>query len=230
MRDGARGEDDEEGHDRHLIPQGRQQDDVRERLHDNRQRQHHDVPRLDPSTRAPALAGGPSLRMSPEPRRRVVLSERSESKDDGSGAPGLPGGLHLQWYPVDAEGFILPHGQATAQTRWVKLTGLERAAAPLRAGRLNTDERLRLALRVLATLRRTHALASHRLTELSVADPRELRFVLDDQLEVRCGAEADLAAHLERLRAAFKAIRRHSLAAGYIDVRFREPVVSPGAL
>ena len=67
----------------------------------------------DPSTRAPALAvprlplgtatlsevervaGGPSLRMSPIPRQRVVLSERSESKDDGSGAPGLPGGLHV---------------------------------------------------------------------------------------------------------------------------------------
>ncbi len=49
---------------------------------------------IDPSTRAPALAGEPSLRMSPEPRRRVVLSERSESKDDVTGAPGLPGGLH----------------------------------------------------------------------------------------------------------------------------------------
>ena len=57
---------------------------------------------FDPSTRAPAsldfardkLAGGSSLGMSPPTRRGVVLSERSESKDDGSGAPGLPGGLH----------------------------------------------------------------------------------------------------------------------------------------
>ncbi len=48
----------------------------------------------DPSTRAPAVAGGPSLGMSPETHRGVVLSERSESKDGGSGAPGLPGGLH----------------------------------------------------------------------------------------------------------------------------------------
>ena len=50
---------------------------------------------LDPSTRAPALAGGASLGMSPQTCRGVVLSERSESKDDGSGAPGLPGGLHV---------------------------------------------------------------------------------------------------------------------------------------
>ena len=30
--------------------------------------------------------------MSPQMSRGVVLSERSESKDDASGAPGLPGG------------------------------------------------------------------------------------------------------------------------------------------
>ena len=60
------------------------------------------------------MAGGPSLGMSPETYRGVVLSERGESKDDGSGAQGsldvardsfdrrgtlsevegLPGGLH----------------------------------------------------------------------------------------------------------------------------------------
>ena len=49
---------------------------------------------VDPSTRAPALAGGTSLGMSPQAGRGVVLSERSESKDGGTGAPGLPGGLH----------------------------------------------------------------------------------------------------------------------------------------
>ena len=69
---------------------------------------------VDPSTRAPAMAGGASLGMSPHTRRGVVLSERSESwfdfahhdperakrvegsKDDTSGAPGLPGGLHTR--------------------------------------------------------------------------------------------------------------------------------------
>jgi 3-deoxy-D-manno-octulosonic-acid transferase len=51
--------------------------------------------RLDPSTRTPAMAGGQSLGIPPE-NRGVVLSERSESKGDGSGAPGLLGGLHFQ--------------------------------------------------------------------------------------------------------------------------------------
>ena len=51
--------------------------------------------RLDPSTRTPAMAGVQSLGIPPE-NRGVVLSERSESKGDGSGAPSLLGGLHFQ--------------------------------------------------------------------------------------------------------------------------------------
>jgi DNA polymerase-3 subunit alpha len=47
----------------------------------------------DPSTRAPAMAGGHSLGIPPG-SRGVVLSERSESKGDGTVASGLPGGLH----------------------------------------------------------------------------------------------------------------------------------------
>ena len=64
---------------------------------------------IDPSTRAPAMAGGHSLGIPPE-NRGVVLSERSGSKDDGSGAPGLPGMLHgygrLHDQNLGANGFI----------------------------------------------------------------------------------------------------------------------------
>ena len=41
--------------------------------------------------------------MSPQTYRGVVLSERSESKDDGSGAPGLPGGLHATFGPASGK-------------------------------------------------------------------------------------------------------------------------------
>ncbi len=50
---------------------------------------------FDPSTRAPAMAGCYSLGIPPE-NRGVVLSERSESKGGGRGAPGLPVGLHKE--------------------------------------------------------------------------------------------------------------------------------------
>lgn len=130
-----------------------------------------------------------------------------------------------QWYPLDAEGVLLPRGQASPDTRWVRLTGLERAA--VKVGVRNTDERLRRALRILALLQRTRALTRHRLSEVNVADPHQVRFLLDDHLEIRCGDEPQLPAHLERLRAAFKAMGRHPISAGYIDVRFQQPVVSP---
>jgi 2-polyprenyl-6-methoxyphenol hydroxylase-like FAD-dependent oxidoreductase len=63
---------------------------------------------LDPSTRPPAMAGGHSLGIPPE-NRGVVLSERSESKDDGSGARGKPGGLHDGRSTLDlfGRGFVL---------------------------------------------------------------------------------------------------------------------------
>jgi ribonuclease BN (tRNA processing enzyme) len=56
----------------------------------------HFYPVFDPSTRAPALAGDPSLGMLPTRSRGVVLSERSESKGVRYGAPGLPMGLHIR--------------------------------------------------------------------------------------------------------------------------------------
>ena len=48
---------------------------------------------FDPSTRTPARTGGHSLGIPPG-SRGVVLSERSESKDNRSGAPDLSGELH----------------------------------------------------------------------------------------------------------------------------------------
>jgi secondary thiamine-phosphate synthase enzyme len=48
---------------------------------------------FDPSTRAPGMAGSHSLGIPPA-NRGVVLSERSESKDNASGASRLRVGLH----------------------------------------------------------------------------------------------------------------------------------------
>jgi len=70
---------------------------------------------LDPSTRSPAMAGDHSLGIPPG-NRGVVLSERSESKGDVSGAPGLPVGLHaikeirLQTFPAGYE--VMGSGEA----------------------------------------------------------------------------------------------------------------------
>lgn len=139
-----------------------------------------------------------------------------------------------QWYPVDGEGFILPEGSAEGSAKLVRLVGLNRTANGLRAGKDNTSEALTLALRVLERVRKSPLSISRRIREINVADPREIRLVLassdlpeDDGIEVRCGAEAELAAHLERLRAVLKVVARQQLAVRYIDVRFPEPVIGP---
>ena len=131
-----------------------------------------------------------------------------------------------RWYPVDREGFILPDGRAEAAGALVRLSGFDHADG-LKAGKGNADERLTLALRLLVSLQREAPAIARRITEINVTDTRELRFTLDGKTEVRCGSEAELDAHLARLRAALKAVAKRSLDARYIDVRFQEPVIGP---
>jgi len=68
----------------------------------NREPNAEAVRKGDPSTWAPAMAGGHSLVTPPE-NRGVVLSERSESKGDGSGASGLAAGLHNKKKPTQRD-------------------------------------------------------------------------------------------------------------------------------
>lgn len=131
-----------------------------------------------------------------------------------------------RWHAVDRSGFVLPEGRDEADERLIRVVGWDRAGTALKAGKANTDERLALALRALEALKREPAI-SRRITQLNVEDPREIRFLLDDTMEIRCGSESELTAHLARLRAALRAIAKHPVDIGYIDVRFQEPVVAP---
>ena len=135
--------------------------------------------------------------------------------------------LERRWYPVDRQGFVLSEASTEPAERLIQFVGFEQAKAPLRAGKDNADERLQLALRVLTTLRRTHAPLARRLTQINVADPQGIRFMLDGQTEIRCGSEAELGTGLVRLQEALKVLRKQSFEVGYIDVRFQEPVIGP---
>lgn len=129
-----------------------------------------------------------------------------------------------RWYPVDAGGFVLPQPHAEPSTEWVRLTGLS-AAGDLKPGRVSNNERLQLALRVREAVRRKPASVARRVTEIHVGDPAQIRLMLDDAIEVRCGPEAELGAALSRLQAVLKVIARQQMPVAYIDVRFSEPVV-----
>ncbi len=132
-----------------------------------------------------------------------------------------------RWYIVDQDGFILPEGQSMPFERLARFSGFIRADAPLKIGKLNADERLKLAIRILPLLQRSPALASRQLIELNVSDVQQIRFVLDGDLEIRCGTEAELQAHLTRLQATLKTLAKQPMALRYIDVRFPDPVVGP---
>jgi len=135
------------------------------------------------------------------------------------------------WSPVDQEGVIPPWGSREPASGLVRLVGFQPSAGTLRVGADDANERLQLALRVLAVLQRAPTSIARRVTELDVTDPQQIRFFLSlsdgAEVEVRCGAEADLATHLNRLQAVLKVIRRRSLAVRYIDLRFQEPVIGP---
>lgn len=131
-----------------------------------------------------------------------------------------------RWYEVDREGFVLPEPKAQPQERLIQLTGCDRGGG-LKPGRENPDERLQLGLRVWEILRRTRPMIARRVTEINVAYPEEIRFIMDGDTEVRCGSEQEFTANLERLQGTLRALAKQSLPVQYIDLRFQEPVVGP---
>lgn len=131
------------------------------------------------------------------------------------------------WFCVDEEGYILPDGRPAPADELVVLRGVDRAAAPLKTGRQQTGEAMGRALRLLARLQRAPELAGHRLVSIDAGDPEQLIFTIDDDVEIRCGGEADLAAHLDRLHVVLKQVASRSLSIRYIDVRFHDPVIAP---
>jgi len=132
-----------------------------------------------------------------------------------------------RWYPVDAEGFVLPEGSAEGVHGLIRIMGADHAGVSLRPGKPDTHDQLGVALRVVEALRRAPASISQHVSALNVADPQQIRLLLDGETEVRCGSEAELGAHLERLRATLKVLSKQQLPVRYIDVRFQEPVIGP---
>ena len=141
-----------------------------------------------------------------------------------------------RWYPVDAEGVVVPEAGPAPIEGLMQIVGCEHVRS-LQVGKTVGDERVQLALRVLTRVRRAPATISRRVVEINVGDPQQLRFRItlgasplamaegESLVEVRCGSEAELDAHLERLQGVLKVVTRQALPVAYIDVRFPEPVI-----
>jgi len=97
----------------------------------------------------------------------------------------------------------------------------------LKPGREQANDRLRLALRMVEQLTQSPVLIGRRVTAVNVSNPKQLAFMLDQDVEIRCGDEGSLSHHLQRLRTVLRRVSRHQLAVRSIDLRFKDPVVSP---
>lgn len=132
-----------------------------------------------------------------------------------------------QWYSVDDEGYILPQGSRNPIEAVSRLIGTQTPQAPLRVGRINAAPNLKLALRVLAILRRSPVLDIREVEVVDVSDPQQISFIIRENTEIRCGSESELDEQLGRLKTALEQVARQQISVRYIDVRFQEPVVSP---
>ena len=133
----------------------------------------------------------------------------------------------LQWYLVDGEGYLLTEPSLKPHEQVVILKGVDSPKAPLKVGRDNGSEAMRQALRFLVSLRLSPVLIGHRLVAIDVSDPKQLVFAIDDDIEIRCGSEAELAAQLGRLRDVFRRVASRDMIISYIDIRFQDPVIGP---
>lgn len=134
--------------------------------------------------------------------------------------------VHLDyWYPVDAEGFVLPAAGSEAAEGLLRLTGLNRGR--ITPGQVSEDDAMLLGLRVRTLLRARRPVLAHRVTEMNTSDPEHIRLILDDATEVRCGAEAELTSQLDRLQGTLRALAKQAITVRYIDLRFPDPVIGP---
>ena len=132
-----------------------------------------------------------------------------------------------QWYQVAGDGFILSRGHAQPWEHLPVIAGVGDPKTPLKVGQENASPRLHQALRLVVALRRSAVLRGRQLTQVDVSHASGLTFVMDDALEVRCGSESELRRSLERLQTVLRVVTRQSVAARYVDVRFRDPVIGP---
>ncbi|MBI3325043.1 MAG: FtsQ-type POTRA domain-containing protein [Candidatus Omnitrophica bacterium] len=131
-----------------------------------------------------------------------------------------------QWYPVDDEGFILPQGDSAPNPQLITITVAEDAKAPMKPGQQSANPRLLSALRVIGLVRSAPEPA-FQVVAIDARDLRQLNLVLEHDIQIRCGGEAELPAQLRRLPGVMKIVVKDPSAVRYVDIRFADPVIGP---
>lgn len=147
----------------------------------------------------------------------VALKRRTPS------AQVLIGGRHVQ---IDRDLVVLPGSSPSPFRNLTIITGTSAPRSGLGIGSVLRDANTRKAVKFMEVLRRTDILKKHTLSRIDVTDPRNLRFYVDSDIEVRMGYDH----FIERLKILGQTVRTLELdrnRISYIELRFDDVVVGP---
>ncbi|MFA6610031.1 MAG: cell division protein FtsQ/DivIB, partial [Candidatus Omnitrophota bacterium] len=128
-----------------------------------------------------------------------------------------------RYYPVDEDGYLLIDADTLTLGALPSISGVDIRYEGKATRKIDSRE-LKAALELLKEIRRAKFMAGHRLIRIDASDINDMRFYLDDGLEIRIGFE-NLKERLELLRNTLKDSRFMKDKIKYIDVRFHDATI-----
>jgi len=130
---------------------------------------------------------------------------------------------NARYYPVDEDGYLLLDADAIPSGSLPSISGIDIRYEGRGTRKIESDN-LKAALELLKEIRRAKFMAGHRLIRIDAGDINDLRFYMDEGLEIRIGFE-NLKERLELLRNTLKDSRFMKDRIKYIDVRFQDATI-----
>lgn len=130
-----------------------------------------------------------------------------------------------RYVQVDRDLVVLPGSSPSPFKNLVVVEG-SLGRSSLGVGTILTDPNIRKAVKFVEVLQRTDIFKKHTLSRVSVADPNNLVFFVDQDIEIRMGRDH----FIERLKILAQTVRTLELDRSrvqYIDLRFDDVVVGP---
>lgn len=129
------------------------------------------------------------------------------------------------YYPVDAEGVILPFANASYWQRLPVIAGVA-VRQEDKVGKRCASKALAIALDLIAQMEATKVSSDYAVTTIDVSDPKNVTFTLEDGVEVRIGNER-FRQRLETLSETLKNPKLVLSRIKYIDLRFKDIYIGP---
>lgn len=127
------------------------------------------------------------------------------------------------FYPIDTEAYVLSAGFEVAELDLPIIKGVPEPRESLKKGSRLYYIPLGQTIRLLEFLSAKDILRHHHLTEVNIANPKNILLILDDKVEVRMGFR-NLTEKLLKLNDAIETIGIDPEKVSYVDLRFEDIV------